>query len=128
MPDIKDDLREIWAEGYSIAELWGASKPVSHKTSAINEPHHILWGILSIVEYQVDKGAGHKYLRDRLLTGDWIAVGIREPKTSEGKFEIVPPIEHAKLGRKSSAVGDGVVNYSDVRVIHEKFFTSKGVS
>lgn len=122
MPEINDDLTEIWSKGYSIAELWGASKPVSRETSGTNEQHLILWGILSIVEYQVDKGAGHKYLRNRLLSGDWLAVGMREPKTPEGKLEILPPIEQAKFGRKSSAIGDGVVNYVDVRIVHAKIF------
>jgi hypothetical protein len=123
MTDIKGDLQEIWSKGYSIAELWGASKPVSRETSGTNDQHLILWGILSIVEYQVDKGAGHNYLRNRLLSGDWLAVGMREPKTSISKLQIVPPIQNAKFGRKSSAIGDGAVNYVDVRVIHGKLVT-----
>jgi hypothetical protein len=60
-------LKSLWAEGYSIAELWGMSQPVTRGTSAVDGEHLLLWGILSIVEYQVDKGAGHAYLRDRLL-------------------------------------------------------------
>jgi hypothetical protein len=52
-------------------------------------------------------------LRDRLWHGDWIAVGVLNGETT-----IVPRIENAKFGRKPSAMGDGVVNYSDVRILH----------
>lgn len=114
------DLSEIWAKGYSIAELWGFTKPVSRGETAGSNNHLILWGILSIVEYQVDRGAGHMYLRDRLWNGDWTAVGFLEPKTSDSRLEILPPIQNAKFGRKLSAIGDGVTNYIDVRVVHSQ--------
>ncbi|MGZ3288627.1 MAG: hypothetical protein ACXU85_12585, partial [Xanthobacteraceae bacterium] len=58
-----DRLSVLWAGGYSIAELWGYSEPVTRHTSAVEADHGLLWGILSIVEYQVSKGAGHRYLR-----------------------------------------------------------------
>ena len=78
----------------------------------------MLWGILGIVEYQVSEGAGHRYLRDRLWNGDWIAIGLQgaaEPDRS--RLTVVPQIEDAKFGRKRSAVGDGVTNYADVRIV-----------
>ena len=50
----------LWAGGYSIAELWGHSEPVTRNTSSVEAAHGLLWGILSIVEYQVSKGAGHR--------------------------------------------------------------------
>jgi hypothetical protein len=113
------DLVEIWRVGYSIAELWGFSKPVS-RGSMPDNTHLILWGILGIVEYQVDRNAGHAYLRDRLRNGDWIAVGFLEPKTPKSRLEILPPIKDAKFGRKQSAIGDGVTNYVDVRIAHAR--------
>jgi hypothetical protein len=113
------DLVEIWRVGYSIAELWGFSKPVS-RGSAPDNNHLILWGILGIVEYQVDRNAGHAYLRDRLRNGDWIAVGFLEPKTPKSRLEILPPIKDAKFGRNQSAIGDGVTNYVDVRIVHAR--------
>jgi hypothetical protein len=76
------DLVEIWRNGYSIAELWGFSKPVS-RGSAPDNTHLILWGILGIVEYQVDRNAGHAYLRDRLRNGDWIAMGVSGAENAE---------------------------------------------
>jgi hypothetical protein len=77
-------LGVLWAGGYSIAELWGHSEPVTRNTSSVEAAAHgLLWGILSIVEYQVSKGAGHRYLRERLWAGDWIAIGNLEPKGSQ---------------------------------------------
>jgi hypothetical protein len=118
-----DDLNDVWAKGYSIAELWGFTKPVSRGESASDHAHLLLWGILSIVEYQVDRGAGHNYLRDRLWHRDWIAVGFLEPKTEDSRLEIMPPIKDAKFGRKFSAVGDGITNYTDIRIVHAQLFT-----
>jgi len=112
-----DDLGSIWANGYSIAELWGYTKPVSRPEPASAQTHLLLWGILSIVEYQVDQGAGHRYLRDRLWNGDWIAIGVLEPKTADASLQIVPSIKAAKFGRRFSTVGDGVTNYADVRIV-----------
>ena len=103
--DAQNDLSSSWATGYSIAELWGYSKPVSRPEPAALQTHVLLWGILSIVEYQVDQGAGHNYLRDRLWNRDWIAIGFLEPKTAESRLQIVPPIKDAKFGRRFSTVG-----------------------
>jgi hypothetical protein len=122
MHEAFDDLNDVWAKGYSIAELWGFTKPVSHGGSALDETHLILWGILSIVEYQVDRGAGHRYLRDRLWNSDWTAVGFLEPKTPGSRLAILPPIKNAQFGRKLSAIGDGVINYIDVCVVHSQLF------
>ena len=80
----------------------------------------MLWGILGIVEYQVDKGAGHRYLRERLWTGDWVAIGVAEPKAPDWKLVRVPAIKDAKFGRKESAIGDGVTNYTDVHIVHSR--------
>jgi len=113
----QNDLSAIWANGYSIAELWGYSKPVSRPEAAPGQTHVLLWGILSIVEYKVDQGAGHNYLRDRLWNRDWIAIGFLEPKIAEASLQIVPPIKDAKFGRRFSTVGDGVINYTDVRIV-----------
>jgi hypothetical protein len=113
----RDDLSGIWANGYSIAELWGHTKPVSRPEPASVQTHVLLWGILSIVEYQVDQGAGHSYLRDRLWNRDWIAIGFPEPKTADSSLQIVPPIKDSKFGRRFSTVGDGVTNYTDVRIV-----------
>jgi hypothetical protein len=96
----------------------GLSSPVQRGTSAVEEAHALSWGILSIVEYQVDKGAGHRYLRDRLLARDWIAVAYPEPQTDETKLCIVPTIEDAKFGRKKLALGDGITNYINARIVH----------
>ena len=122
-----NDLNEIWANGYSIAELWGFTKPVSRGGEAPTNDHLILWGISSIVEYQVDRGAGHQYLRDRLWNGDWTAVGFLEPKTPESRLGIVPPIKNAQFGRKQSAIGDGVTNYVDVRVVHSAHVSNRDI-
>jgi hypothetical protein len=79
-----------------------------------------MWGILGIVEYQVDQGAGHRYLRERLWSGDWVAIGVAEPKTPFSKLVKVPPFKDAKFGRKPSAVGDGIAKYTDVHVVHSQ--------
>jgi hypothetical protein len=115
--DGMDDLTGVWAKGFSIAELWGFSKPVSRPPSRPDNNHLMLWGILGIIEYQVDHGAGHKYLRERLMNRDWIAIGFPEPKTPESHLTIIAPIENAKFGRRHSSVGDGVINYTDVRIV-----------
>jgi hypothetical protein len=122
MLEVGDDLKEIWMRGYSVAELWGLSEPATRGRSAFDQPHIIMWGILGIVEYQVDKGAGHKYLRERLWESDWIAIGYPEPKTVASRLAIVPRIENAKFGRKKSGVGDGVDNFVDVRILHARLF------
>jgi hypothetical protein len=119
--DDPDRLDELWAGGYSIAELWGYSEPVTRNTSSVEADHGLLWGILSIVEYQVSKGAGHRYLRERLWAGDWIAIGSREPKLPESGLSRVPRFKDAKFGRKISAVGDGTVKYTGVRIVHAQF-------
>ena len=90
-----DRLSLLWAEGYSIAELWGRGEPVTRGTSRVDAAHLLLWGILSIVEYQVSKGAGHRYLRERLWAGDWIAIGNLEPKAPGSPLCCVPRFEHA---------------------------------
>jgi hypothetical protein len=115
------DLRGIWQSGYSIAELWGNGEPVSRGGPALETEHLILWGILSIVEDQVSHGAGHRYLRDRLWNRDWIAIGFLNQRLA-----VLPPIENAKFGRKPSAVGDGITNYTDVRVLHSRLFEKAG--
>jgi hypothetical protein len=120
-----DPLSLLWAEGYSIAELWGRGEPVTRGTSRVDAAHLLLWGILSIVEYQVSKGAGHRYLRERLWTGDWIAIGSLEPKAPGSPLCRVPRFEHAKFGRKASAVGDGTTKYIGVRVVHSRFDVPK---
>ena len=114
-------LSLLWAEGYSIAELWGRGEPVTRATSRVDAAHLLLWGILSIVEYQVSKGAGHRYLRERLWAGDWIAIGNLEPKAPGSPLCRVPRFEHAKFGRKVSAVGDGTAKYTGVRIVHALF-------
>jgi hypothetical protein len=115
-------LETAWGHGFSVAELWGMSKPVAHSGSDVDR-HLMLWGILSIVEYQVSQGAGHRYMRDRLWNGDWIAIGFREPRESGSQLTILPPIKDAKFGRRQSEVGDGVTNYADVRIVHSKLFS-----
>src|ERR1700737_1881868 len=70
------DLNQLWESGYSIAELWGFTQPVSRGGPATDNDHLILWGILSIVEDQVSHGAGHRYLRDRLWDRDWIVLAF----------------------------------------------------
>jgi hypothetical protein len=120
-----DRLSLLWAEGYSIAELWGRGEPVTRATSRVDAAHLLLWGILSIVEYQVSKGAGHRYLRERLWTGDWIAIGNLEPKASGSRLCRVPRFEHAKFGRKASAIGDGTTKYTGVRIVHSQFDVPK---
>jgi hypothetical protein len=113
-------LPALWDCGYSVAELWGFTAPVSRGTSLISEPHGLLWGILGIVEYQVDKGAGHRYLQQRISSGDWIGIGFDEKTAEEKQLLIVPKIKDAKFGRRKSAVGDGVTNYISVRFVHQR--------
>ena len=122
MSEMDNVLKEAWDNGYSIAELWGGSKPISRGTPSTDNSHLILWGILSIVEYQVDRGAGHRYLRDRLWHGDWTAIGVKEPRTTASKPMKLPRIDNMKFGRKQSAIGDGVANYVDVRVLHSRLY------
>ncbi len=74
------DLNQLWHNGYSIAELWGFTEPVSRGGPTTDNDHLILWGILSIVEDQVSHGAGHRYLRDRLWDRDWIAIGYLDQR------------------------------------------------
>ena len=118
-----DPLKQLWLEGYSVAELWGHSRPVTRGTSVISEPHGLIWGILGIVEYQVSKGAGHRYFQKRIEAGDWIGIGfVESDKSSNPPLTKVPPIENAKFGRKKSSVGDEVTIYTDVRFVHERLF------
>lgn len=128
--DLEPDqyLEMAWEQGYSIAELWGMSKPVSRGGAPPDNTHLVLWGILSIVEYQVDKGAGHRYLRERLWNGDWTAVGLRESDAGMMRLAVLPQIKDAKFGRKRSAVGDGVTNYVNVRILHTRLFREIGRS
>ena len=116
----EDLMAALWDCGYTVAELWGFTAPVSRGTSVIAEPHGLLWGILAIVEQQVDKGAGHKYLRQRISSGDWIGIGYSEEAADDKRLVIVPQIKDAKFGRRKSAVGDGVTNYVNVRFVHQK--------
>jgi hypothetical protein len=122
MSSAENLLRALWDCGYSIAELWGFTAPVSRQTSEISRPHGLLWGILAIVEYQVNKGAGHRYLQQRISSGDWIGIGFSEATADEKQFTIVPRLTDAKFGRKKSAVGDGVTNYVNVRFVHRRLF------
>src|SRR3954462_6119598 len=107
MTEPSDPLQQAWMQGFYISELWGFAKPVLREESATETGHLMLWGILSIVEYQVSQGAGPRYLRDRLWNGDWIGIGYLEPKAEDSSLVIVPPIKHAKFGRKLSMIGDG---------------------
>jgi len=113
-------LERFWQAGYSIGELWGYSAPTGLGTSMVDVQHVLLWGILGIVEYQVDKGAGHRYLRERLWSGEWVAIGVAEPKAPFSRLVKVPPFKDAKFGRKPSAISDGVTKYVDVRIVHAR--------
>ena len=113
----------LWTNGYSIGELWGNSLPVARGGPPRNNEHLIMWGILAIIDDQVSQGAGHQYLRERLWHGQWIAVGFLD-----GQLALLPRIEDAKFGRKPSPVGDGTVNYTDVRVVHAHTAQSLNVS
>lgn len=112
------DLEAVWKLGYSIAELWGASRPVSRGTSAVAADHLMLWGILSIVEYQVNRGAGHNYLRARLANEDWVAIGYTKNAEGRGELVRVPPLPNAQFGKRESAVGNASGHYVDVRVVN----------
>jgi hypothetical protein len=117
---VPGDLNTLWNAGYSVSELWGMSKPAQRATSVIKMPHTLLWGILGIVEYQVDKGAGQRYLRDRLLSGDWLAIGYASNDEAKS-LVLVPKFEDPQFGRKPSAIGDDTIQYLDVRVVHSQF-------
>ena len=118
-------MSALWDCGYTVAELWGFTAPVSRGTSVISEPHGLLWGILGIVEYQVNKGAGHRYLQQRIVSGDWIGIGFPEAAADEQQLVIVPRIKDAKFGRRKSAVGDGVTNYVNVRFVHHQLLDER---
>ena len=120
MSEPENLLSALWDCGYSVSELWGFTAPVSRGTSVISEPHGLMWGILGIVEYQVDKGAGHRYLRQRISSGDWIGIGFDEHTADQKRLLIVPRITDAKFSRRKSAVGDGVTNYVNVRFVHHQ--------
>lgn len=111
----------MWAQGYSIAELWGHSAPVTRATSHVDGEHALLWGILSIAEYQIDTGAGQRYLRDRLWSGDWLAIGYQAPKTDSSLLILVPRIKNAQFGKKLSAIGRERVEFIDVRIVHARY-------
>jgi hypothetical protein len=111
------DPQPLWQNGYSMAELWGNSDPVSRGGPALSNNHLIMWGILSIVNDQVGPGAGHVYLRERLWKRDWIAIGLLNEQ-----MVVVPPVADAKFGRKPSAIGDDVTKYTKVRVIHGELY------
>ena len=115
-------LQNLWGCGYSVAELWGLTAPVKRGTSEIAEPHCLLWGILGIVEYQVDKGAGTRYLQARIASGDWIGIGYRRSEPADKQLTLVPKIQNAKFGRKESAVGDDEAVFTDVRFVHQKLY------
>jgi hypothetical protein len=115
MNNVGGDLHDLWRQGYSIAELWGNTDPVSRGGPSANNDYLILWGILSIVEDQVRPGAGHEYLRDRLWHRDWLAIGFLEQRLA-----VLPPIDKPKFGRKPSAISDGTTKYIDVRVVHRQ--------
>ena len=119
--DSVDPYKHVWEQGYSIAELWGYSAAVTRATSHVDGSHVLLWGILSIVEYQVDRGAGHRYLRDRLWSSDWVAIGYRAPKTVCSRLARVPQIRDAQFGRRVSAIGTDEIEYHDVRIVHGRF-------
>jgi hypothetical protein len=121
-------MSALWDCGYSVAELWGFTAPVSRGTSVISEPHGLLWGILGIVEYQVSQGAGHRYLQQRIVSGDWIGVGFCEASADDKRLVIVPRIRDAKFGRRKSAVGDGVANYVDVRFVHHRLVEDRAAN
>lgn len=114
------DLTTAWEAGYSIAELWGSSRPVMRATSDVRSIYPLLWGILSMAEYQIDRGAGHTYLRTRLEAGDWIAIGTPQNAASGAPLVEVPRISAAKFGKRRSAIGDGMTNYINVRIINKE--------
>lgn len=123
MTDEQSDLlTDIWWNGFSIKEIWGFSGAVTRGTEEIKAAHPLIWGLLGIVEYQVSKGAGHRYLRERLWQGDWIAIGVCGERKADSRLEVVPRFENAKFGRKRSAVGDSTVQYTDVRIVHSHFY------
>jgi hypothetical protein len=102
----------------------GFTAPVSRGTSIISEPHGLIWGILGIVEYQVNKGAGHRYLQQRISSGEWVGIGYSEATADEKRLVIVPEIKHAKFGRRKSTVGDGITNFVGVRFVHQKLLAA----
>jgi hypothetical protein len=118
-----DPLTGAWESGFSIAELWGFRGPVVRSTDQIKAEHALIWGILGIVEYQVSKGAGHRYLRERLWKGDWVAIGVLDNGTENSELVRVPQFENAKFGRKRSAIGDDSIQYTNVRILHSALYS-----
>jgi hypothetical protein len=122
--DNLNPLMAAWESGFSIAELWGFKGPIARRTDQIKAEHAMIWGILGIVEYQVSKGAGHRYLRERLWKGDWVAIGVLGNGTESWEFVRVPQFENAKFGRKRSAIGDDSIQYTNVRILHATLYSS----
>lgn len=121
--------QQAWDGGYSIAELWGFTAPVTRATVDVQGEHLLMWGILGIVEYQVDRGAGHGYLRQRLALGQWIAFGYAGPEsTGQPAPQRLPVFEDAKFGRKRSAIGDATRVFVDARIVHAEFFAELAAS
>lgn len=115
-------LSRLWNGGYTIAELWAFTAPVDRETSCVISPHGLMWGILRIAEDQIDVGAGHRYLRQRIFSGDWIGIGHQQGPSDDQQLVVVPRIDEAKFGRTNSSVGDGQTTYTNVRFVHRDFF------
>jgi hypothetical protein len=128
-----DPLREVWLKGYSIAELWADHPPLPARraTSDIEAEHIPEPGILDLIEHQAHarmrwgEGAGAAYLREHLRSGEWIAIGYREPRKRRSRLVVLPKFEEASFGQSHSSVTGEGFRFVAVRVVHSKLLQAE---
>lgn len=118
-----DPYLDLWRGGYALAELWGepgaTSERVTSEIEAALVPHN---AILALIDRDAMGVVGSAFLRDRLVTGDWIAIGYEAPRTLKSRLTILPSciFDGSEFGA-DSIYANGLT-FVGIRIVHTKFY------
>ncbi|WP_370152096.1 hypothetical protein [Ferrovibrio sp.] len=119
------DLLDIWNRGYSVAELWGHTSPPTSKSASLNDAKNAPdWGLLSAKEYYDGYGQGGAYALRQLVSGNWVAIGFKAPRTMTSSLMVIPKTVIAGLDLyddDSTLAGSGL-HFVGVHIVHCSLF------
>lgn len=119
-------LKVAWDQGVPIPNLFGTSDTWHHREiSGIADDHPCT--AFFVEEYWKE---GDYYaiplLRDKLESGEWVAIGFRTPRQPGSPLELVPAevCRFAAIGLEHSSLSGDGLEYVGIRVVHNSLLAN----